>query len=197
LSSERVSGWRRLRTFATASAGLSPNRERLDSPAGHLLGALSHRSTYRLELLPPTPRQPPTMMPARTANQFRAHVGGRLPSSARPFCASGPDEGERGTGAQIDYAFVKETARPFGKMRTTTAQIVPGVSNVRPSWRVVAVAAELQGLLEPGSRSSRAKDSERLSAGRRLDHQPYFPAHPHTRYVFCRGLPVSVGAPTL
>ena len=56
------------------------------------------------------------------------------------------------------------------------------------------MAAGVQGLFEPGCRSRRAKDSERLSAGRRLYRQPYFPADSHPGYVFCRTLPVGIGA---
>jgi DNA invertase Pin-like site-specific DNA recombinase len=51
-----------------------------DDPHGRLVAQIqaavaeferSHRSTYRSELLPSTPCQPPTMMLARTCNQFR------------------------------------------------------------------------------------------------------------------------------
>jgi hypothetical protein len=62
---------------------------------------------------------------------------------------------------------------------------------------VVSRCRRVQGLLEPRCRSRRAKDSERLNTGRRLHGQPYFPADSHPGYVFCRALPVRIGAPAL
>jgi len=61
----------------------------------------------------------------------------------------------------------------------------------------VSTDSSREGFLELRYRSCRAKDSEHLSAGRRVDCQPYLSVGSYPGHVFCRALPKGICAATL